>query len=285
MYKFSSRAMRAYVLAAGSALFLTAAPLGPQATSALAADMTPAEVDANYKITLNGFELGTFRFNSDVARDHYALNTDVELSALLGVFHWKGVTRSSGTLVAAKPQPAGFLFEFESSAKSGSVKMGFGQYGNLQSVSVAPEAIDPPDTIPLTPEHLKGVLDPLSAILVLTHVDAPSPCGRKVPIFDGKQRFDIDLKYARTEPVAGQPNEMAIVCRVKYTPIGGYRPTEETMALASSKEIEIAFRPVPQAKLMLPQSIVIPTVIGRAELTLVQVGIKTEGGGKLASVN
>ncbi len=51
------------------------------------------------------------------------------------------------------------------------------------------------------------------------------------------------------------------------------------MALASSKEIEIALRPVPQAKPMLPQSIVIPTVIGRAELTLVQVGIKTAGGG------
>jgi hypothetical protein len=284
MYKFSSRAMRAYVLAAGSALFLTAAPLDPQANSARAAEMTPVEVDANYKITLNGFELGTFRFNSDVARDHYALNTDVELSALLGVFHWKGVTRSSGTLVAATPQPAGFLFEFESSAKSGSVKMGFGQSG-LQSVSVNPAAIDPPDTVPLAPQHLKGVLDPLSAILALTHVDAPSPCGRKVPIFDGKQRFDIDLKFARTEPVAGMPGETAIVCRVKYTPIAGYRPTEETAALAATNEIEIAFRPVRQVKLMLPQSIVIPTAVGRAELTLVQVSIKTPERGQVASVD
>lgn len=285
MYKFSSRVMRASALAAGSALLLIAASLNPQVTSARAAEVTPVEVDANYKITLNGFELGTFRFNSDVVRDHYALNTDVELSALLGVFHWKGVTRSSGTLVAAKPQPAGFLFEFKSSAKTGSVKMGFGQAGALQSVSVDPVDIDPPDTVPLAPQHLKGVLDPLSAILALTHVDAPSPCGRKVPIFDGKQRFDIDLRFAREEPVAGVPGETAIVCRVKYTPIAGYRPTEETTALASSNEIEIAFRPVRQVKLMLPQSIVIPTPIGRAELTLVQVGIKTPERGRLASVD
>jgi hypothetical protein len=262
---------------------MTAAFLASDATAVRAADMKPVQVDANYKITLNGFDLGTFRYSSDVARDHYALNTDVELSALLGVFKWKGVTRSSGTVVAAKPQPAGFLFEFESSAKSGSVKMGFGQAG-VESISVNPVAADPPDTIPLTREHLKGVMDPLTAILAMTHVDAPTPCGRKIPIFDGKQRFDIDLKFARQQPVEGVPGETAIVCRVKYTPIAGYRPTEETMALASSKEIEIAFRPVPQAKLMLPQSIVLPTPIGRAEITLVKIDIKVPGG-QLASVD
>lgn len=245
--------------------------------------MTPAQVDASYKITLNGFDLGNFRFSSDVERDHYALNTDVEISALLGVFHWKGVTRSSGTVVAAKPQPAGFLFEFESSAKSGSVKMGFGQSG-VESISVDPVADDTPDTVPLTRQDLKGVLDPLTAIMALMHVDAPSPCGRKIPIFDGKQRFDIDLKFARAEPVAGVPGETATVCRVKYTPIAGYRQNEETKALAASNEIEVAFRNIRQAKLMLPQSIVIPTAVGRAELTLVQVDIKTAGG-QLASVN
>src|SRR5690606_12725305 len=117
--------------------------------------------DASYKITLNGFDLGSFRFTSDVARDHYALYTDVQLSALLGVFHWKGVTRSSGTIVAAKPRPAGFLFEFESSATSGSVKMGFGKSG-VESLTILPVASDPPDTVPLTRQHLKGVLDPLT---------------------------------------------------------------------------------------------------------------------------
>lgn len=276
--------MRTSAASAASALLTTAAALGLAATAAPAADVTPAQVDANYKITLNGFELGTFRFSSDVARDHYALNTDVEISALLGVFHWKGVTRASGTVAAAKPQPAGFLFEFESSAKSGSVKMGFGESG-VESISVNPVADDPPDTVPLTRQDLKGVFDPLTAIMAMTHVDAPSPCGRKIPVFDGRQRFDLDLRFARQQPVAGLPGQMAIVCRVKYTPIAGYRPTEETLALASSNDIEIAFRPVPQAKLMLPQSIVVPTAIGRAEITLVDVGIKAAERGRLASVN
>ncbi len=73
MYKFSSRVMRASLAAAGSALLMTAASLGLSATAALAADITPAQVDANYKIALNGFDLGTFRFSSDVERDHYAV--------------------------------------------------------------------------------------------------------------------------------------------------------------------------------------------------------------------
>ncbi len=120
-------------------------------------------------------------------------------------------------------------------------------------------ANDPPDTIPLTPQDLKGVLDPLTAILdAEPHVDAPTPCGRGVPIFDGKQRFDIDLKFTREEPVAGTAGRDGD-CLPRE--IHSHRRLEadrgDKGALLPSNEIEIAFHPVSrQAKLMLPQSIV-----------------------------
>ena len=287
MYRNSSLITRACVLAVGSALCF-AAPPAPFLTSAAmagsAGGMSPAQVDAVYKITLNGFEIGTFRFNSNVAPDHYTLDTDVELSALLGVFHWKGVTRSSGTIVASKPRPAGFLFEFESSTKSGSVKIGFDQSG-VQDVSVLPLAADPPDTVPLEAQHLKGVLDPLSAIMALTHTSGTSPCERKVSIFDGKQRFDLDLRYSRQVAIGEGQADMAIVCRVKYVPIAGYRANEETRNMAMSTGIEIAFRPIPSAKLMLPQEVIVPTAAGTAQLSLVGVEIKSPDHGKVASVD
>jgi hypothetical protein len=129
---------------------------------------------------------------------------------------------------------------------------------------------------------LKGVFDPLSAILAITHSDVTAPCGRKVAIFDGKQRFDIDLRFAREVAVEGTAGETATVCRVKYTPIAGYRPTEETRRLATSNEIEIAFRRVPAAKLMLPQSISVPSAAGEVRITLEHVSIELPERGQVA---
>ncbi len=274
MYRFPSRVLRVCALAIGASLIGYLSPLPA------IAGMSPAEVSAVYKITLNGFELGSFRFNSTVTADHYSADSDVELSALLGAFHWKGVTRTSGTIAAKEPRPAGFLFEFNGTAKSGSVGMGFNPAG-VTSVSVMPPAADPPDTVPLGPQHLKSVLDPLSAIIALTHVDGANPCGRKVAIFDGKQRFNLELIARR--PVEGQPDR-GIVCRVKYVPVAGYRANEETRNLAASTGIEIAFRPVPQAKLMLPHDVVVPTLAGPAELTLEHVDIRTPDRGEIALV-
>lgn len=285
MYQVQSRRVRGCVLALGSAALAALVPLSPLATAAPSpTGVSPVRVDASYKITLNGFDLGTFRFKSNVGRTSYTLDTDVQISALLGVFHWKGVTHSSGTLKAKAPKPADFRFDYESSVRNGSVTMGFDQNG-IDRLTVLPVTLEAADTVPLTRSHLSNVFDPLSAIMAITHTDAPSPCGRKVAIFDGKQRFDIDLRYAREIPVEGVKGETAIVCRVKYMPIAGYRPSEETRQLAASNDIEIAFRVVPAAKLMLPQSVSVPTAAGEARINLERVNIELPERGQVASAN
>jgi hypothetical protein len=285
MYQASFRLVRscgAGVAAAVLAVFASHADIasaGPAATG-----VSPAKVEAQYAVTLNGFELGTFRFKSDVTRTRYTLDTDVELSAMLGLFHWKGVTHSTGTLAANSPKPGDFRFDYESSAKSGSIAMGFDANG-LSRLSVLPVAMEEPDEIPVTRAQLKGVLDPLSAILTLTHSDTPAPCARKVAIFDGKQRFDLELRFAREAPIEDAAGEKATVCRVRYTPISGYRPTEETRQLAASNAIEIAFRRVNAAKLMLPQYISVPTPAGEARINLQHVSIELPERGRVASAD
>lgn len=278
MYRYGSLVTCASVFAVGIALI--ASPLSASAAEPATA-ISPAQVDANYQVTLNGFDIGSFRYSSNVTRDHYALDTDVELSALLGVFHWKGVTRSSGNIVADKALPAGFRFDFDSTVKSGSVQMAFDGAG-VKLVSVQPTTADPADMVPLEPQHLKGVLDPLTAIMALTQTAAATPCGRSVSIFDGKQRFDLILRYARSVRIG---NETGVVCRVKYVPIGGYRANDETRAIAANNGIEITFRPVPRAKIMLPQMVAVPTAAGTAQLTLTHVDIRTEDNRKVALVD
>src|SRR3990172_9572532 len=205
-YRISSRIVRAGVVVLGSALVIALPRASLPATRA-AAGMPPVDVSALYKITLNGFEIGSLRFTSSVTPSTYTLDSDVELSALLGAFHWRGVSRTAGTIAGAAPRPAGFLFEFESTTRS---------------VSVLPPSVADDGLIPVTEQHMKGVLDPLTAILALTHGDG-NPCARKVSIFDGKQRFDLVLSYNRQTPIGEGQAEMATVCRVKYVPIAGFR--------------------------------------------------------------
>jgi len=280
MCHVSLRRVVACVLGLGTVALAALLPASPL-TAAPSAGASPLRVDATYKITLNGFDLGSFHYKSDVGSGQYHLETDVEISALLGIFKWKGVTHTSGTLEAKALKPADFRFDYESSVRNGTVAMGFGSEG-IESLTVLPATVEPDDLVPLTRDHLKGVVDPLSAILAITHTDAPTPCGRKVSIFDGKQRFDLALRFARQEPVAGIPSEMQTVCRVKYTPIAGYRPTQEMQELASSNEIEIAFRMVPAAKLMLPQSVAVPTAAGHARIDLERVNIQLPERGQVA---
>jgi hypothetical protein len=53
-------------------------------------------------------------------------------------------------------------------------------------------------------------------------------CGQTIKVFDGRQRFNIALTPKRTETLGrGAPKGLSArvaVCRVRYEPIGGYRP-------------------------------------------------------------
>ncbi len=259
-----------------SALLLAGAAL-PAAEPAQAGG-PKSSVDARYKISLNGFEIGDMHYVSAIEGSSYTLATDVELSLLLGAVHWKGASRTVGSLGEAAPTPTGFNFDFDSTMKSGSVRMGFDR-GNVKSVAVEPQAPPAPDVVPVREQHLKGVLDPLSAIMVLTRGATANPCARKVGIFDGKQRFDLTLAYRRAES-GGQT-----VCAVKYTPIAGFKKTEETANLAASTGIEITFKPAPAADLMVPSRIVLPTLAGTAEIVVEKVNVRGAGPGQVAQVD
>lgn len=282
MYQ-SSRRVAFCVAALGSAA-LAALTSPPAAAQTAPAAVSPVSVDAGYRVTLNGFDLGTFTFKSNVGADAYTLHTHVELSALLGVFRWTGTTNVSGAIEAKRPAPSDFRFTYESSVRNGSVIMGFDN-NTVDHVTVLPVVREPEDTVPLERKHLSNVLDPLSAILVLTHSDAQTPCGRTVAIFDGKQRFNISLHDPRRVALPGTKGETAIVCRVKYTPLSGYRANSETRQLAGSKDIEITFRMVPAAKLMVPQSVTLPTGAGTARIDLERINIQLPERGRVASVD
>ncbi|MEZ5817462.1 MAG: DUF3108 domain-containing protein [Hyphomicrobiaceae bacterium] len=247
-------------------------------TTSAEAEPWPSKVDATYRIAFNGFDIGTFEFRADTTGSSYAMRGDAQLSALLGAFKWQGATRSSGTLTSSGPRPAGYTFDFSGIGKQGSIKLGF-QHGNITSVSMQPPQPPTPDVVPVREAHLKAALDPLSAVLAISRTSSGNPCQRRIPVFDGKQRFDLVFSFLRQQAVAearpsGQPS-VALVCRVRFVPIAGHRMSEETKHMASTDGIEISLRPVPSASIYVPYQISVPTIAGTATLTSERVNIVT----------
>jgi len=244
----------------GAWLLSFAGLLGPAA-----ADSWPANVRALYQIDFNGFNVGTFEFQSQAESDSYTLIAHARLSFLLGAFTWSGETRSFGMIVNEAPKPASFTFDFQS--------------------NLPPAAATQP-IIPVREHHLKGVVDPLSAIMVLSHAASADPCDRRIPIFDGKERFDLllsrkgEMRVTEQSP-SGQP-AVAYVCRVRYLPIAGHKIDSETKYMAANDAIEVALRPVPSANVLVPYQISVPTMAGSAVITAKRVEIISPGKPQIA---
>jgi len=244
------------------------------------AEAWPATVRAVYDVNFNSFNVGTFEFLSQSEEQSYTLTGNAQLTLLLGAFTWIGETRAFGLIANPTPKPAAFSFDFRANSKTGSTRMDFAN-GRVFDVKHSPPAAPKSDTVPLREQHLKGVLDPLSAIMVVARYSNPDPCDRRLPIFDGKERFDLVLTYKGQVKVSeqqpsGQP-AIAHVCRVKYQPIAGHRIDAESSYLATTDAIEVSLRPIPSANVLVPYQITIPTMIGYATIVSKRVEIESPG--------
>lgn len=236
----------------------------------------PADVAAHYKLYFNGFDVGSYNFESRFDGKGYAAQSSAQISALFGAFKWRGDITSAGTLAKAKPRPNAYELSYKSKKKQVKVALSFDAAG-VKSVQLTPNKPPSAESVPLKPEHYKNVYDPMSAILAISHPAAGEPCRGKIPIFDGKARFDLVMSLKGREKISekrpsGQPNEV-VVCRVKYVPIAGHKPKDFVNPWIDYNGIEIALRPIPSAGIYVPYKIQIPTTIGAAVVSADKVTI------------
>lgn len=254
--------------------------------SASAAESRVLGLGANYAISFNGFHIGDMRLDMHASGAAYEASSDVEISALLGAIRWKGRTKVSGTIAAGTLRPSDYAFDFEGSSRSGMVRMGF-KKGDVIELTSYPPVADPPDFVPLLPQHFKSVLDPLSAIVALARPERGQPCGRKLEIFDGSQRLDVKLVARRVEKVRGGQGTAfnGVVCGIQYTPVGGYRDNAETRSFAQSDGIEVAFRPIRGGTAYVPYRMTLPTIAGSVTIEATGIDVTASGRAEVALVD
>jgi hypothetical protein len=262
-----------------AATLIAAAPAFGRAAD----DDWPTAVTASYKLFFAGFEVGRYNFRSTTEGAHYSTKGSASVSALFGAFKWRGGIESSGTLDAATPRPAAYKLDFRSKKKRGLVELGFDN-GAVKFVNLVPNKPPRPDAVPVKPEQLSGVFDPMSSILAMTHASDTDPCDRTIPIFDGKARFNLALSPMGRRRIAdsnGKPLDLK-VCRVKYVPISGHKPKDFVKPWVDYDGIEIALRPVPKANIYVPYQVTIPTTIGAAEMLADRVNITASNNTRIA---
>lgn len=246
---------------------------GTSAAGAADAAKWPADVAASYKLFFNGFEVGKYQFQSTFNGKVYTATSNASVSALFGAFTWKGQIASSGALDPAKPKPVRYQLNFKTKSKEGSVTLGFDKDA-IKSIALVPNKKPNPEAVPVKDSDLKGVFDPMSAILAMTHSGGGKPCDRTIPIFDGKARFNLVMSYKGEEKISDKPSAgKLVVCNVKYQPIAGHKPKDFQNPWVDYDSMEIALRPVPQAHTFVPYKVTIPTTLGSAVMSAEQVNI------------
>ena len=253
---------------------LAVATLFP-ASNALAAKKPTLQVAADYKIRYAGIKIGSFQFNSTVAGRRYELTSNSRVKLLFGAFKWSSQSNTKG-VVSRDPRPKSFDFVYYIKKKRKSASMKF-KRGRVVALSNNPRVNYTSKHVPLRPEHLVGVLDPMTAIMRMTRGASGDPCRQSAEIFDGKRRLRLKLSPKGRRQIAerkpsGQPR-FGYVCRIRFTPIAGHKKTSQINSLAKNRDIEIVLRPVPSAKLLVPYEINIPTGFGTVSIVARSINI------------
>ena len=131
--------------------------------------------------------------------------------------------------------------------------------------------------VAIKPEHLKNVMDPMSAIMAMTLGAKRNPCQGSVDVFEGRMRFKLALEAKGQRRIeergnSGQPR-LGAVCRVRFTPIAGHKPSKSMTEMANNRNIEVVLRPVPDADLFVPYLITVPTGYGTVAIASRRVEI------------
>ncbi|MFG1345257.1 DUF3108 domain-containing protein [Xanthobacter autotrophicus DSM 431] len=255
-----------------AALFARLALAGATLGACVPPAFADGRLNAKYTLTVGGVELGRGSIVVEAGDAAYEISGSARVTGVLrAVSSGKGVAAARGALSGSKMVPRVYALNAEADGKEETARLAMSG-GAVKEMDVEPPLKPYPDRVPITPDALQNVLDPMSGAFVYVPGSADllssAACDRSVPVFDGRQRYDIALSYLRTEKVKAEGyNGQAVVCSVRYNPVSGHRPTRYTVKyMMENKDIFVWLVPVAGTRLLAPFKISVATMIGTALL-------------------
>jgi len=216
-----------------------------------------ADLYMKYKLFAVGLPIGSGVMSVDFSKDSYSIDANGGTAAFGKlVSDGKGSVNVRGNIASGTLQPNKFDLEVRSDDENGTISMQMKE-GSVKKVAVNPPQDRMNQRIKVTSDHLKNVLDPLTAAVF------PAPkglsaesCNRTLELFDGKERYNVHLSYKskrQAKTSDGRFNGDVLVCRARYEPVSGHRPKRKTIQeLAKNKSMEIWLAPVGDRPYLVP---------------------------------
>ncbi|HVV93550.1 MAG TPA: DUF3108 domain-containing protein [Hyphomicrobiales bacterium] len=198
-----------------------------------------------------------------------------------------GLTAKATGHIADKVVPATTAIDTRASGE-GTQTIRMAMAGGAVSFDQVRPPLPPRPRVPITDADRRGVIDPVSALLIPTDSDrlSPSMCQRTLPIFEGTERFDIVLSYLRTEQVkSGRGyHGPVLVCRARYRAIAGHRRgARQVEYMEHNNTIEAWLAPVPDAHLLVPWRVSLGTIVGTLVIEADRFGATTDSAARVAN--
>jgi hypothetical protein len=220
----------AYAAAASAfALFLGIMP-----ATAQSAGVRPGEAGLNYEIYAGGLHVLTFDLDLKIAPQTYDLTARYGSTGFLGwLIPWTSTSVTTGVVRDDKMMPA--LYTVDSKLRGRKrVTDVFYENGQVSDVKLDPKPQDDEDRELVTEEQKRDTLDPMSAILMATRaIDRGQSCAGKLPVFDGRRRYDLKLTDGGRQEVRTQYytafSGQAVRCDFAIEQVSGFvrRPQNE----------------------------------------------------------
>ena len=204
-----------------------AATATPAATAEPSASATPQNtIQLVWTVFLGGINLGTVGIKSNFSGDSYSAVSRLKTAGVVNSFYESVIDASSvGTVAGNAVHPQKYDSSYNGEKSDQRVSLAYAANG-IQLFSDPPYDVN---RFPVSDEQKVGTVDPLSGIVYALAGISVTPqkrCGDTVRVFDGRRRYDVELKYIGTDKVSssGGYSGDTIKCEMQYKQVAGFKP-------------------------------------------------------------
>jgi len=241
--------------------------------SAIAA---PTNSNARYIVSLGGINIATVKIDLNDDGNNFDISLGADISGVGSlVASGSAFAKIKGKSNGVKLAPKNMNISTKAKNKDFSVSV---QYvgSNASGFQVEPAIINNIGRVPLERKDLVGVSDPIASFILKAKKLDAQLCKKNLKVFTGLERFNIKMKYAKTENATSSRTGYqgpVVLCTMQYVPVSGhYVSSGMTKYLAKSKRMLIWYAPLKETDYYIPYRVLIGTSAG--DLSMVLTGLK-----------
>lgn len=215
-----------------------------------------------YTVSILGLTIAKANFDTKLGEGAFDVSGNMSSSGLGAIFDdTDGTAKISGSVGEKAITPGSFDLNYKHGKKDKRTSIGF-EAGSVTRTENVPPLKKRGDRIPLSPEDLKAVADPLTAMMV-TAPDVASVCARTLRVFDGEMRYDLKMAPAGTLPFSTKGFKGdAVTCSAQFVPVSGYPSKRKSIQQMKNSKISVSFASLGNSGIYAPVVAKIGTNIG-----------------------